>query len=50
MIDQEQVRLLYGEKNINFTLEQFESMAKDKLKLRKFRQSLKAMNYSLVMK
>jgi hypothetical protein len=47
MVDQDQVRSLYGTKNINFTLEQFESMAKNRQKLKNYRSELKAISYKL---
>lgn len=43
MVAEDDIKMLYGSENVNFTLKMFERMTKDKESLRTFRETLKSL-------
>jgi hypothetical protein len=48
MVDSEDIRNLYGAKDVRFTLQSFEKMNNDRGKLRTFRKELKGIKSRLI--
>lgn len=46
-VTEDEIKRLYGDENVKFTLEMFESLPKDLKKLQQFRRALKTMRYRL---